>query len=333
MDVPYDVAISFLSGDEPLAIKIYNDLRESLRVFVYSKRQEELAGTDGLESFRKIFFSDSRLVVVLYREGWGKTKWTAVEELAIKDRMFGGGWDALLFVMLDEKSTHPTWLPTTHIRLSYAHYRDALTGAIKMRAQELGSALKVETAIEKGIRVQSNELVWAERDRLLTNNGMDAVKKEYSALCQQLDEKIAALQSHLTTIKLERGADSREYVIRSEKASLGFYLYTTAPVTQSRIVVREFDAPLILPGSRNMYLPGEGPHEISKKEFSFDYHEAYGWCWKARSSTDNLMPTSSLAEYLIKRLFELHEEFKTGERVRHRRTGRSHDCGSLGWMK
>src|SRR5271155_3703298 len=84
----YEVAISFLSQDEPLALKLHEQLSESLPVFVYSKKQEELAGTDGLESFRHAFLSQSRLVVVLYRHGWGKTKWTAVEELAIKDRIF-----------------------------------------------------------------------------------------------------------------------------------------------------------------------------------------------------------------------------------------------------
>jgi hypothetical protein len=46
----YDVAISFLSGDEPLA-RLHDQQSENLSVLVYSKRQEELAGTDGFESF------------------------------------------------------------------------------------------------------------------------------------------------------------------------------------------------------------------------------------------------------------------------------------------
>jgi len=75
--------------------------------YLFTQRQEQLAGTDGLESFRQAFFSQSRLVVVLYHDGWGKTRWTAVEELAIKERMFNGGWKPLLFVMLDKRSTYP----------------------------------------------------------------------------------------------------------------------------------------------------------------------------------------------------------------------------------
>src|SRR5208282_6190202 len=109
----YDVAISFLSRDEPLAVKLHDQLSENLSVFVYSKRQEEVAGTDGLESFRQAFLSQSRLVVVLYRNGWGQTRWTEVEELAIKERAFKGGWKSLLFVTLQSEDALPAWLPET----------------------------------------------------------------------------------------------------------------------------------------------------------------------------------------------------------------------------
>ena len=81
----YDVAISFLSQDESTATAIHERLSEGLQVFFYPRSQEELAGTDGLESMRKPFFGESRVVVVLYREKWGKTPWTRVEETAIKE--------------------------------------------------------------------------------------------------------------------------------------------------------------------------------------------------------------------------------------------------------
>src|SRR4051794_39241639 len=103
----YDIAISFLHRDESLALQLFNRLAETFHVFVYSKRQESLAGTDGLETFRRTFRSDSRLVVVLYRDGWGKTPWTRVEEQAIQDRFLKEGWNWLLFATLDANSTLP----------------------------------------------------------------------------------------------------------------------------------------------------------------------------------------------------------------------------------
>ena len=332
MDALYDVAISFLGRDELIAVEICNDLSETLRVFVYSKRQEELAGTDGLESFRKTFLLESRLIVVLYRDGWGKTRWTAIEELAIKERMFNGGWNSLLFVMLDENSTLPGWLPETLLRLNYASYGEALTGAIKMRAQELGSVLTVETAVEKAKRVQSNELARAERESLLTNQGQNALRSEHSALRKRLDETIADVRTQLTTINLESGADARVYIIRSERASLSFCLLNvSAPVTESCIVVEEFDRPLILPGSNYMYFPGEGPRKISEEKFYFDYTAAHGWCWRQPRRNGNMLTTSGLAEYLVKRVLEIHEQFKTGKRVRHRQAARSYSDAD--WMR
>jgi hypothetical protein len=338
MDHLYDVAISFLSRDESLAIKISNELVQNLRVFVYSKRQEELAGTDGLDSFRKAFGADSKLVVVLYRDDWGKTKWTAVEEIAIKERMFNGGWDnSLLFVMLDAKSTPPTWLPETYIRLDYGTYgHDALIGAIKMRAQERGSVLKVETAADRAKRAQSSELLRADRDRKLAHEGSEAARREHQTLREKLNKILADSQAELTTIKLEYGNDSNGYIIRADAVGLNFYLHTTVPVTESRIVVQEFDGPLILPANRGRYMHviGEEPRVIAKSEFYFDYDHAYGWCWRSKGSKGTLITTEILAEHITKRLFDLHEDFKTGKRVRHRERGGDDNVGgSLSWMR
>ena len=67
----YDVAISFLTQDESLASALFERLNDGLTVFFYPRRQEELAGTDGLESMRTPFL-EARAVVVLYRERWGR---------------------------------------------------------------------------------------------------------------------------------------------------------------------------------------------------------------------------------------------------------------------
>ena len=110
-----DVAISFLNKDLDLAIELRDLLSDSLDVFVYTHRQEELAGTDGLESFRAPFRYRARLVVILYREGWGQTFWTRVEEEAITDRFLKEGREFLFVVMVDD-SAPPPWLPDKLVR-------------------------------------------------------------------------------------------------------------------------------------------------------------------------------------------------------------------------
>jgi hypothetical protein len=36
------------------------------------------------DQFSKVFGEESRVVAILYREQWGQTKWTRIEETAIK---------------------------------------------------------------------------------------------------------------------------------------------------------------------------------------------------------------------------------------------------------
>jgi hypothetical protein len=51
----YDVAISFHGADEMLAAEIMDLLQDRFRTFLYSKKQEMLAGRDGEERFGEVF--------------------------------------------------------------------------------------------------------------------------------------------------------------------------------------------------------------------------------------------------------------------------------------
>jgi hypothetical protein len=305
----YDAAISFLSGDEPLASQLYNKLSETLSVFVYSKKQEQLAGTDGLDSFRQAFFSQSRLIVVLYRDGWGKTKWTAIEELAIKERMFEGGWNSLLFVMLDQRSTYPAWLPKTHVRLDYTRFADSLVGAIKLRVVELGGELKEETALEKAQRMKAVAQAEAERKEKLIREGGAASRVEWNKLGRLIDGKIAQIRPH---IELQNGYDERSHVVRSNLASLRLNYYPVPFARESQIGVQEFFGSLLLPEEqgKRMHIPGEEPQRLSEYTYSFDHDAATGWCWR---SGKKLLTTEAVAELVLKQILETHNKVESGK--------------------
>jgi hypothetical protein len=90
-------------------------------------------------SMRMPFLEESRIVVVLYREPWGKTHWTGVEQTAIQEHCLKHGWEGLFFMMLDKTSTPPPWLPHTHVRFNYTDFGlEQAVGAIKARVQERG---------------------------------------------------------------------------------------------------------------------------------------------------------------------------------------------------
>jgi hypothetical protein len=74
----YDVAFSFIEKDEQLVLQIADRIRGRVSVFIYSERQEVFAGTDGVDQHGRLYEHEARVVVVLYRESWGQTKWTRV---------------------------------------------------------------------------------------------------------------------------------------------------------------------------------------------------------------------------------------------------------------
>jgi hypothetical protein len=141
----HDVAFSFLQRDEQVALRFAAAVAP-LTPIVYSKKQEQLAGTDGMESLRVAFSNDSRLNVILLRTAWGTTKWTRVEETAIHDRCFEEGFDSLLIVRLDG-TTPPKWCTDTRIYFDLDTFSfEEAVGAIKRQATQLGSNIRPLTA-------------------------------------------------------------------------------------------------------------------------------------------------------------------------------------------
>jgi hypothetical protein len=184
----YDVAISFLSQDEPIAAALRDRLTESLEVFFYPRCQEELAGTDGLESMRMPFTDESRVNVVLYREPWGQTPWTRVEETAIKDRCLAHGWDSLFFITLDDTSVIPKWLPTTHVRLNFSNFGlEQAVGAIKNTVERCGGVVSPVTALKRAA-IHAQDVAYSEDRKTLldSHRGMENVQKEIRVIFDEI---------------------------------------------------------------------------------------------------------------------------------------------------
>src|SRR5262245_1057056 len=105
-DYCYDIAFSFLDRDEALARRLVDRLGPDVRVFFAPDRQQELVGTDGVESFTAAYKNESRTVAILYRENWGSTLWTAVEQRAIRERGFEQrGFEFVTLIPLDKGKT------------------------------------------------------------------------------------------------------------------------------------------------------------------------------------------------------------------------------------
>lgn len=142
----YDVAFSFTQKDEPLAFQLYRLLQERLNCFIYSEAQKELAGRDGESVFNSVFEKESRIVVIIHRNNWGQTKWTRIEETAVRNRGYEEGYDFTIVIPLDKPTAPPKWLPKNRIWIGLERWgTESAASVIEARVQEFGGTVKEKT--------------------------------------------------------------------------------------------------------------------------------------------------------------------------------------------
>jgi hypothetical protein len=220
----YEVGFSFLKQDEAIAYDLNDHIQDRLSTFIYSKKQEELGGTDGEKKFNKVFYEECRVVVVLYRDGWGETPWTRIEETAIKNRAFDKGWDFLLFVNLDTNSTLPTWIPRTYIWLDYQRFKtEGAIAVIEQKVKETGGFTRQETIADTAERLK--RLRTAEKEREAFLRSQDAVREANTEL-QKIVEKLKEIKPIIEdpTTFLHLGTSERPRPPMYEFGYNGYYL-------------------------------------------------------------------------------------------------------------
>jgi len=277
----YDVAISFLSEDQELACTIQDALSSGLEVFLYTHRQDKIAGTDGLESFRAVFRQEARIVVILYRDGWGQTPWTQVEKQAITDRFLDEGPGFLFVVMLNTTSTPPLWLPHTLIRFNLSDYSvEQAVGAIQYRAQEAGSVIRRETIADRARRSQQvTEFAQETQHLRYSDDGVKAVREAALNFVAHASQLVEEANRAASGLGLEFGSNDCDVAIRSQNLSLHAHWAHNpfaVSIDKSPLKVTLFNGPIFLPVERKLLLGP--PDELDTREYHPDRTPAMGWC-------------------------------------------------------
>ena len=199
----YEIAFSLLAQDAGIALEINGLLSNRYSTFLYSERQKEIAGTDGELKFKSVFAEESRFVVVLYRDGWGKTPWTRMEEDAIRGRAYHEGYDFVKFIPLDEKQVVPQYLPRTQLWISAL--RNGIKGAasaIEARLEDIGGEITLENTTQRAARL-SKELEFDKRklEFIGSSEGVRAATESFKLLGDYLQEKIEEIHKQENSIK------------------------------------------------------------------------------------------------------------------------------------
>jgi hypothetical protein len=316
----YDVAISFLSKDEPIATAIHQNLTEGLKVFFFPRNQEELAGTDGLESMRTPFFDDSRVMVVLYREPWGKTPWTRVEETAIKESCLEYGWQRLFFIVLDRESSLPIWLPKNYVRFNFADFGlEQAIGAIKARVQENGGQYLPPTPAKRAEIFKAEELFRRDKGRMNSVEGTKAIFSSVADLFSQVERDCADISERgLLQIRyaksLQEGRVDQRCSMTDDHVGLAvaWLQRYSSNLVDAYLVVREFAGGLILPGEGGQRVYFRQPRVVSETRYLPDlsFAREYGWTEVGGSE---FVSSSTLADRCVIRFVDLARAFARGE--------------------
>lgn len=152
-----------------------------------------------------MFGKQSRLVVVLYRAGWGKTPWTRIEETAIRNRAYNEGYSFVLFVPLEEKPSVPAWLPKTQLWIGFNRWGvDGIAPVVDARFQELGGTPHEESIEDRAVRLEKAVNFESLRQHHLKSEvGVKAADAAYELLVQSIIERVPSLQTSAPSLGIE----------------------------------------------------------------------------------------------------------------------------------
>lgn len=298
-DYKYDVAFSLLDRDESLAREILA-LLPTLSTFLYSERQAqtEIVGTDGVETFADVFGRDARIVVVLYREAWGTTKWTRVEENAVRTRVLNEGAEFVTLILLDKGKPTPRWLAPTRIWLDLERLgAQGAASVIHERVRQAGSVVREETAEENGSRLARELAAEGERVGFLkSEKGVRAADDAASMLFDTLQGLASpggfAVERLPQVLQMYR--DGFSVVVGWSRS----YVNT---LDDSALYVVEWRGRPHIGGNR--YANFDEPHELDQHEFRFDMLTAGDIGWREKRGA-RMYSTSKLADRCVQLLLD-----------------------------
>lgn len=280
----FDVAISFLVADQRIASTIKSKLA-GLDVFFYPHNQEELIGTNGLESMQAPFRS-ARVNVVLYRTRYGETPWTAVEQAAIQGNCLKTAYRSLLFVQINKNDPLPVWLPDTHIRCVLADFTiEQLVGAIKHKVQERGGVIHRPDAMGEAERVKREAEYLTDRVAMMRDRAW--IENTVHCSIREAFQKVEALvaqtnKAHDFQIAC-RSRGHHACVMRSGFVSLGCYwvqpvLYNVSDEHgDCQLRIAAFAGCLLLPGETALVL--SKPCLLEEHQIKVDVNENRQLVW------------------------------------------------------
>lgn len=306
VNLEYDVAFSFTQKDEGLAYSIYKLLKDRVRCFIYSEEQKKLAGTDGEMTFNKVFSQEARIVVVFQAAEWGNTKWTKIEETAIRNRGFEHGYDFVILIPTESPVSPPDWLPKNRLWIGLERWGvESAASVIEARIQEFGGQVKEMTVVEKVAQADAELKQKKKIDQILSSTeGLRMASDEFQILIKEFTDTANEIQSKL--------GDWHLMVFKNNKNGINLWSYNhcltiqwysvasnTSKGTYAFITMSDgyFDKNLYKTDHFYEY------RQILSDRKQFDINEFDQNGWSDKDSRKNFMTSKQIADKYLNQFF------------------------------
>ena len=295
----YDVAFSFCFEDEPQATELNDLIQDRFSTFLYSRRQEVLAGTDGEESFSRVYGTEARFVVVFLREKWGTTPFTRIEQMAIRNRAFNAGYDFTLFIPREQRAKIPEWLPKTRLWLDWSRWgAKGAASVIEVRVSELGAKPREETVLDHAARMNREAEFQKRRKEYLRS---PAAIKESDESFYKIATEFERLRDEMTkmggelSMQVKRNGLGIAVVGFQHGLSLDWHRYANS-VEDCELRVALWNAHPPFPGIMHVF---EQPNRLTTRIFHFELSRSRHGVWIEKNS-DHEYSGEQLAGVLLK---------------------------------
>lgn len=301
-DFKYDAALSFVGRDQQLALEIADRIGDRMSTFVYTERQEDFAGADGMEQHARIYGEESRVVVILHRKEWGQTDWTRFEETVIRDRAFQKGWEFLVTVALDS-SEKPVWLPKTRIWVDFIRYGiNGVATSIEGAVQAVGGMVRDESVTDYALRLHRQLTSKSKREAWrTTKKGVDDVNEELSSLYSKIEAYSSEVNQVTDLLRIEfnhaDGNNSCSAACRDCKLVFLWRLRIRNSLHDAGLRVKLYKEKWDQFGS---FRPRDIDDSIYQADI--DHNEDIGW--REMNGEGRFLTSTQMSEFWIKRLLE-----------------------------
>lgn len=279
-------------------MQINDRLQDRVRTFIYTEQQKVIAGTDGEETFNRVFGKEARIVAVLYRAGWGESRWTRIEQTAIRNRGHEHGYKFTVFIPLEEPSRVPEWLPAAQVWVDVNRFGiDAAAAVIQARIQDAGGQVHQETIEEHAQRIEREIAFVKRRDQFQWDEGVKAAKQEVAKLTTAIESRAEAV-NRVSSIRLAVVQQSASVYLVGLDRALGIHWQQRSG---NHLEGAFLDASLFShrPAGPNQWM-FEKPKLTRSMRFRFDLLPSESGGWISEDAQKQMFSTDALAEYLTK---------------------------------